>query len=139
VEAKFGEDLNWKCELDINTPLPKLKSELSMVMELCSARCGCKILYDTLLMVGKGLEQGSQIEPVKQYLDLDGYPIELEKNKKEITEILGEILNSYPDMTELLKPELRLFLVMGGAAVVCASNNQQKKNVEFSVGPPTSQ
>jgi hypothetical protein len=29
--------------------------------------------------------------------------------------------------------------VMGGAAVVCASNNQQKKNVEFSVGPPTSQ
>ena len=29
VEAKFGEDLNWKCELDINTPLPGQNSNLN--------------------------------------------------------------------------------------------------------------
>ena len=129
IELKFGEDLDWKCAMDIQTPLPKLKSELAMVMELCSQRCGTKIAYDSLLMASKGLESISQLPYVGEFIDLEGYPLELEANKKEITDVLGEIIAQYPDLGVMLSPEMRLAILMGGAAVTCAAKNIEKKSM----------
>ena len=129
LEFKFGTKVEWKCDLDIHTPLRVLQQEERLIMSMIAEKCGEQVCYDLILIGAQTLEAGTQHAMVKPYFNLAHYPSHVDANREDIMQCLSEIMAQYPDLGALMKPEMRLLMALGGAAVQCASHNKKREIV----------
>ena len=129
LEFKFGNKVEWKCDLDIHTPLRVLQQEERLIMSMIAEKCGEQVCYDLILIGAQTLEAGTQHAMVKPYFNLAHYPSHVDANREDIMQCLSEIMAQYPDLGALMKPEMRLLMALGGAAVQCASHNKKREIV----------
>ena len=124
IESKFGKQIDYKCMCSVDTSLVKLQSELVTVIELVSLHCGERICYDGCLIIARVAETLTQHERVKPHFDLTGYPKNIEAQKTDVMQALGDVLQVCPSLAKNLTPELRLALCLGGIGVMTASSNR---------------
>ena len=129
LEFKFGTKVEWKCDLDIHTPLRVLQQEERLIMSMIAEKCGEQVCYDLILIGAQTLEAGTQHAMIKPYFNLAHYPSHVDANREDIMQCLSEIMAQYPDLGALMKPEMRLLMALGGAAVQCASHNKKREIV----------
>ena len=119
--------MDWKCDLDIHTPLRVLQQEEKLIMSMIAEKCGEQVCFDLILILSQAAEAGTQHAVVKPYINLQNYPQHVQANRDDIIQCLSEIMAQYPDLGTLMKPEIRLAMCLGGAAVTCASHNKKRE------------
>ena len=124
ILSKFGKQIDYKCMCSVGTSLVKLQSELVTVIELVSLHCGERTCYDGCLIIARVAETLTQHERVKPHFDLTGYPKNIEAQKTDVMQALGDVLQVCPSLAKNLTPELRLALCLGGIGVMTASSNR---------------
>lgn len=103
-----------------------LEEKKALILQVITNKNADRVVFQSLLLMCRTGERGLN------YFDcelLDGYSDEVSSSEEDIVPILKEMIDMGEIDTSFLTPQLRLLVVMSGAAVRTMEKNMAKKKV----------
>lgn len=125
LKQKFPDGCK-NIHLDPDMSLSVLEEKKGLILKIITDKNAHKIVFESLLLLCRSGERGLN------YFDVDileGYSDEISSSEDDIVPILKELIDMGSIDTTFLTPELRLLVVMSGAAVRTIEKNMAKKKV----------
>jgi len=125
LKQKFPDGCK-NIHLDPDMSLSVLEEKKGLILKIITDKNAHKIVFESLLLMCRSGERGLN------YFDVDileGYSDEIASSEDDIVPILKELIDMGSIDTTFLTPELRLLVVMSGAAVRTIEKNMAKKKV----------
>lgn len=127
LKEKFPDGTK-KIHIDPEMSYDILNDKKNLIMKLIGDKNADRVVFQSLLLLCRTGERGLN------YMDvdlLDGFSEEVEATENDVLPILKEMVDMGSIDTTFLTPELRLMIVMSGAAVKTAERNLAKKKAEI--------
>jgi len=126
LKEKFPEGTK-NIHIDPDMSLTILEEKKSLIIKLISDKNSHRVVFQSLLLLCRTGERSLD------YFDIDvlqGYSDEVSNSEEDIIPILKEMIDMGEIDTSFLTPQLRLMIVMSGAAVKTMEKNLAKKKVQ---------
>lgn len=114
-----------KCTLE--SSFPAVQREHMQVQRGLADHLNGMLFHRLLLTTCSGLENLTQLPPVKTRVDLTGFT-QAVANDPGIADNLKLVISQYPELTRLLTPEAKLGISLLTCAVTVAATNASKKS-----------
>ena len=125
LKQKFPDGCK-NIHLDPDMSLSVLEEKKSLILKIITDKNSHRIVFESLMLLCRSGERGLNYFDVDL---LDGYSDEIKSSEDDIVPILKEMIDLGSIDTSFLTPELRLMVVMSGAAVRTLEKNMAKKKV----------
>lgn len=131
LKNKFPENTK-NIIIDPEMTLSALEEKKALILQIITSKNADRVVFQSLLLMCRTAERGLN------YFDLDaldGFNQEVEGAEDDIIPILKEMIDMGEIDTSFLTPQLRLMVVMSGAAVRTMEKNIAKKKVKILDAP----
>jgi len=126
LKSKFGDTIS-DIEINKNMSNETLKTKYNLAMTMIETKHADTIAYSVFLLLNKCVERTAD---TYFHTDiLDGLSDNVAGMRKEITEVLKEMVQSGEIPIEMLTPQLRLLMIMSGVVIQTIEKNTAKKKV----------
>jgi len=131
LKNKFPENTK-NIIIDPEMTLSALEEKKALILQIITSKNADRVVFQSLLLMCRTAERGLNYFDVDA---LDGFNEEVEGSEDDIIPILKEMIDMGEIDTSFLTPQLRLMVVMSGAAVRTMEKNIAKKKVQILDAP----
>ena len=131
LKNKFPENTK-NIIIDPEMTLTALEEKKALILQIITSKNADRVVFQSLLLMCRTAERGLNYFEVDA---LDGFNEEVEGSEDDIIPILKEMIDMGEIDTSFLTPQLRLMVVMSGAAVRTMEKNIAKKKVQILDAP----